>query len=154
MYHDCNVIKAKVVPQHAMKAPGERGSISSYSYSTSALDGSEWSASRPGERTPVALCTGGWVGPRAGLCRGYRKNPLPLPGIEPRSPGRPARSLTLYCLSYPAHYCNVILHYITMSCCGSCTVENPECQLVTSTTCYSAVVISWNSQVAEHYISC
>jgi hypothetical protein len=22
--------------------------------------------------------------------RGYRKNPLPLPGIEPRSPGRPA----------------------------------------------------------------
>jgi hypothetical protein len=34
--------------------------------------------------------------------RGYRKNPLPLPGIEPRSPGRPARSQTLYCLSYPA----------------------------------------------------
>jgi hypothetical protein len=31
--------------------------------------------------------------------RGYRKNPLPLPGIEPRSPGRPARSQTLYCLS-------------------------------------------------------
>jgi hypothetical protein len=28
-----------------------------------------------------------------------RKNPLPLPGIEPRSPGRPARSQTLYCLS-------------------------------------------------------
>jgi hypothetical protein len=34
--------------------------------------------------------------------RRYRKNPLPLPGIEPRSPGRPARSQTLYCLSYPA----------------------------------------------------
>jgi hypothetical protein len=32
--------------------------------------------------------------------RGYRKNPLSLPGIEPRSPGRPARSKTLYCLSY------------------------------------------------------
>jgi hypothetical protein len=27
---------------------------------------------------------------------------LPLPGIEPRSPGRPARSQTLYCLSYLA----------------------------------------------------
>jgi hypothetical protein len=27
---------------------------------------------------------------------------LPPPGIEPRSPGRPARSQTLYCLSYPA----------------------------------------------------
>jgi hypothetical protein len=33
--------------------------------------------------------------------RGYRKNPLPLPGIEPRSPGRSVRSQTLYCLSYP-----------------------------------------------------
>jgi hypothetical protein len=33
--------------------------------------------------------------------RGYRKNPLSLPGIEPRSPGCPARSQTLYCLSYP-----------------------------------------------------
>jgi hypothetical protein len=36
--------------------------------------------------------------------RGYRKNPLPLPGIEPRSPGCPARSQTLYWLSYPAHW--------------------------------------------------
>jgi hypothetical protein len=51
---------------------GER-SYSSYSFSTSALDGGEWSASRPGraftpgERTPGAHCTGGWVGPRAGL---------------------------------------------------------------------------------------
>jgi hypothetical protein len=27
--------------------------------------------------------------------RGYRKNPFPPPGIEPRSPGRPARSQTL-----------------------------------------------------------
>jgi hypothetical protein len=33
-----------------------------------------------------------------------RKNLLSLPGIEPRSPGRPARSQTLYCLSYPAHH--------------------------------------------------
>jgi hypothetical protein len=33
--------------------------------------------------------------------RDYRKNSLPLPGIEPRSPGRPARSQTLYWLSYP-----------------------------------------------------
>jgi hypothetical protein len=32
--------------------------------------------------------------------RSCRKNALPLPGIEPRSPGRPARSQTLYCLSY------------------------------------------------------
>jgi hypothetical protein len=25
------------------------------------------------------------------------------PGVEPQSPGRPACSQTLYCLSYPAH---------------------------------------------------
>jgi len=43
----------------------------SYAYSlTSALDGGEWSASRPGrftirERDPVTQWIGGWVGPRA-----------------------------------------------------------------------------------------
>jgi hypothetical protein len=57
-----------------------------------------------GERTPGTHCTGGWVGPRAGLDNEARGKILsPLPGIEPRSPGRPARSQTLYCLSYPAH---------------------------------------------------
>jgi hypothetical protein len=40
---------------------------SSYSFSTSALDGGEWSASRPWGRTPGTHWTGGWVGPRAGL---------------------------------------------------------------------------------------
>jgi hypothetical protein len=51
----------------------------------------------PEERTPGIHCTGGWVGPRA-----ERKNALPLPGIEHRPPGRPVRSQTLYCLSYPS----------------------------------------------------
>jgi hypothetical protein len=51
---------------------GER-KYSSYSFSTSGLDGGQWSASRPsralalGERTPGNQCTGGWVVPRAGL---------------------------------------------------------------------------------------
>jgi hypothetical protein len=51
---------------------GERR-YSSYSFSTSALNGGERSASRPGraftpgERTYGTHCTGGWVGPRAGL---------------------------------------------------------------------------------------
>jgi hypothetical protein len=40
---------------------------SSYSFTNSAPDGGEWSASRPGERTPCAHCTGGWVDLRAGL---------------------------------------------------------------------------------------
>jgi hypothetical protein len=50
---------------------------------------------RPGERTPGTHCTEGWVGPRAGLDAQARGKIIsPLPGIEPRSPGRPARSLT------------------------------------------------------------
>jgi hypothetical protein len=36
--------------------------------------------------------------------RGQRKNPLPLPGIELRSPGRPALSQTLYRLSYFSYH--------------------------------------------------
>jgi hypothetical protein len=50
----------------------------------------------PRERTPGTHCTGGRVGPRAGLDTRVRgKIHLPLPGIEPRSPGRPVRSQTL-----------------------------------------------------------
>jgi hypothetical protein len=77
---------------------GER-TYSSYSFSISALDGGEWSASRPGRTLapgkgpPVPICTGGWVGPRAGLDAKARGNIFsPLPGIEPQSPGRPAPS--------------------------------------------------------------
>jgi hypothetical protein len=51
----------------------------------------------PGERIPGTHCTGGSVDLRAGLDTEDRgKIPLPVPGIEPRSPGRPARSQTLY----------------------------------------------------------
>jgi hypothetical protein len=70
---------------------------------TSALDVGEWSASRPGRAltqgkgTLGTHCTGGWVGPTAGLDTEARGKILsPLPGIEPRSPGRPAHSQTLY----------------------------------------------------------
>jgi hypothetical protein len=102
-------MNVKAVPLHAMEAWGE-SRYSSYSFSTSALDGGEWSASRPdralppGERTPGTHCTGGWVGSRVGLDTEARGKILsPLPGIEPRSPGRAARSQTLYCLSFQAH---------------------------------------------------
>jgi hypothetical protein len=81
---------------------GERR-YSSYSFITSALDRGEWSASRsgrvlpPGKWTPGTHCTGAWVGPRAGLdTEATGKILSPLPGIEPRSPGSPARSQTLY----------------------------------------------------------
>jgi hypothetical protein len=72
------------------KRMGERW-YSSYSFSTSALDGGEISASppqsTPGERTLDTHCTGGWVGVIAGLDTEVTGKILsPLPGIEPRSP--------------------------------------------------------------------
>jgi hypothetical protein len=55
------------------------------------------SALYPRERTPGTHCTGGWVDPRAGLDTQARGKILsPLPGIKPRSPGRPVRSQTRY----------------------------------------------------------
>jgi hypothetical protein len=51
----------------------------------------------PWERAPGTHCTGGCVGPRAGLDTEARGKILsPLLGIEPLSPGRPAPSQTLY----------------------------------------------------------
>jgi hypothetical protein len=48
-------------------------------------------------RIPGTHSTGGWVGPTASLDTKVREKILsPLLGIEPRSPGRPARSQTLY----------------------------------------------------------
>jgi hypothetical protein len=82
---------------------GERR-YSMYSFSTSALDGGEWSSLYSRVKDPGTHCTGGWVGPRAGLDTEARRKILsPLPGIEPRSPGRPSSSQTLYWLSYSAH---------------------------------------------------
>jgi hypothetical protein len=65
---------------------------SSCSFLTSALNGGEWSASRPGrvyprKMTPCTHCIGGWVGLRAGLDTEARgKNPLPLPASNPSRP--------------------------------------------------------------------
>jgi hypothetical protein len=51
----------------------------------------------PGERTPGTHCTGVWVSPTADLdTEATGKVLSPLPGIEPQSQGRPARSQTLY----------------------------------------------------------
>jgi hypothetical protein len=71
---------------------GERR-YSSYSFWTSALDGGEWSASRPGraftpgESTPGTHSTGGWVGLRAGLDTEVRGKILcPRRGSNPDRP--------------------------------------------------------------------
>jgi hypothetical protein len=71
---------------------------------TSALEGGEWSASRPcqftlGERAPGTHWEGDWMGPRTGLdAVEKRKTFCPCRGSNP---GRPANSLSLYRLVYP-----------------------------------------------------
>jgi hypothetical protein len=68
---------------------------SSYSYLTSALDGVSGqhhapAALYPRGKNPGTHCTGGWVGPRAGLDAETRRKILCLcPGS---TPGRPVRS--------------------------------------------------------------
>jgi hypothetical protein len=73
---------------------------------TSAIVGGEWSASHPcryipGERAPGTHWIGGWVGPRAGLDEVEKRKFLTLWGLELRPLGLPARSQSLYRLSYP-----------------------------------------------------
>jgi hypothetical protein len=73
---------------------------------TLALVTGEWSTSRLGrftygERTPSTHWIGGWMGPRTGLDDLEKRKFLPTPGLELRPLGRPARSQSLYRLSYP-----------------------------------------------------
>jgi hypothetical protein len=80
---------------------------------TSALVGGEWSASHPGrftaeEKASDAHWIGGWVGPRAGLDDVEKRKFLTLPGLELRLFGRPARSQSLYRLSYPGSRLNMV----------------------------------------------
>jgi hypothetical protein len=76
----------KSVPLHAKKSTGGKEGYSSYSFSTSALDGGEWSASRSGRA--ISPGKGPWYplerrlgGPqsRTGQ-RGQRKNPFDSAG--------------------------------------------------------------------------
>jgi hypothetical protein len=96
---------------------------------TSALVGGEWSASRPcrftpGERAPGTHWIGGWVDPRAGLDDFVKRKFLTLPGLELRSLGHPARSQSLYRLSYPVSFGKyrrllIVLQYTAFhSCCS------------------------------------
>jgi hypothetical protein len=87
--------KVKLSRYTPWRRMGERR-YSSYSYLTSALDGGEWSASRPGRTLPPGKgppgthCTGGWVGPRAGLDAKTRRKILCF--CRGSNPGCPVRS--------------------------------------------------------------
>jgi hypothetical protein len=75
----------------------------------------------PSALYPGTHCTGGWLGPRAGLDTEAKGNILmPLPGIEPRSLSRPVRSQTLNWLSYPGFY-SLWLVFV-----GICSIQQPE----------------------------
>jgi hypothetical protein len=53
----------------------------------------------PGNGPPVPIVQeAGWASEPV-WTQGLEEKSFPPPGIEPRSPGRPARSQTLYCLS-------------------------------------------------------
>jgi hypothetical protein len=73
---------------------------SSYLFSTSALDGGEWSESRPGRGLPPGKGPPVPIGQEAGWAPEpvwtQRIEERSLPGVETRSPGRPVRSQTLY----------------------------------------------------------
>jgi hypothetical protein len=82
------------------------GDVYIHVFLTSALVGGEWSASRPsrftpGEIAPGTRWIGGWVGPRTGLDDVEERKILPLPELELRPLGRPARSQSLHRLRYP-----------------------------------------------------
>jgi hypothetical protein len=70
----------------------DRPTIHLHEFLTSALDGGEWSASRPGhftprERAPGTHGIGGWVGPRAGPDAVVkRKVPSPRRKLNPDHP--------------------------------------------------------------------
>jgi hypothetical protein len=86
---DVTPFKAKAVPLHAMKELGGRGSI--------APTHSQPRYYMGGKGPPVPIVQeAGWV-PEPVLDTEVRRKIFSLlPGIEPRSPGRPARSQTLY----------------------------------------------------------
>jgi hypothetical protein len=83
-----------------------------------ALDGEEWSASRPCCLTPgeTALGThwiGGWVGPTAVRNAVEKRKFLTLPGLELRTPGRPVRNQSIYRQRYSG---SPIYRYIYVPC--------------------------------------
>jgi len=99
--------KDKGHPRPGHKVPEGEMMYSSTLSLTSALDESGWSTPRPRplylEESPGTHCIGGWVGPEP-VWKGAEN--LAPTGI--RSPGHPARSESLYRLSYPGphiYYC-------------------------------------------------
>jgi hypothetical protein len=95
----------------------------------------------PGERTTGTHCTGGWVGPRAGLDTKARGKILPpLARIEPRSPGRPVHSQTLCWMSYPSSDPGV---YVMQFCKNFISRLRIQCTTKSGTYTCTLVQVKW-----------
>jgi hypothetical protein len=79
--------------------------VQNYIFLTSALAGGEWSASRPGRFTTATHWIGGRVDHRASVDDVEKRKFLTLQRLELRPLSRPARSQSLYRLSYPVTLC-------------------------------------------------
>jgi hypothetical protein len=91
---------------YAIKTYGEMD-VYPHVFLTSALAKGEWSTSRPGrftpgERAPGSHWIGGWEDPTIGLNDVKRRKILLLLRLELQILGRPARTQSLYRLSYPS----------------------------------------------------
>jgi hypothetical protein len=108
-------------PRHYMGVSGQRHALAPL-----------W----PGERTPGTHCTeGGWVSQSEPVwTQRLEENSLPLPGIEPQSPGRPLRSQILYWLSYPSSWDKylhpILIHVSLLSKYESRLIKSPVCPSV------------------------
>jgi hypothetical protein len=104
---------AKAVPVHAMKALGGERSIAP----THSQPRPRFS---PGERTPGTHCTGGWVGPRAGLDTEATGNVMSYPRVFSECDFGRVGSLRLF-----PH--TVILTRCWSVRCSSANVQDSEC---------------------------
>ena len=96
------IVKGKVFPLQARL--WHRGWVELYLYSfmTTTLEGGEWSASRPGRILPPGK-TRYPLYRRLGGLQGWSGRTENLVSTGIRSPDRPARSQSLYRLSYPSY---------------------------------------------------
>jgi hypothetical protein len=91
--------------------------VYSHVFLTPAFVGDEWSVSRSGrftsgERTSGTYWIGGWMDPGTGLDDVENRKFLTLPGLKFWPLARPARSQSLYRLSYPgSQRCKLKLKY-------------------------------------------
>jgi hypothetical protein len=120
--------KLPIITDLYARTPRHEGVLEEWRYSsthslTSALDGGEWSALRPGhftprERSPGTHWIGGWVSPRAVL-DAVMKRRIPSPSREskPKSPLVQLVDQSLYVLSYHIKKAQRHLYlYFTFTC--------------------------------------